>query len=45
MPLLIGAVGKPVSTLPAASYVIIALTFVAGIAATVAQLRYADNTQ
>jgi len=45
LPLLIGAVGKPVSTLPAASYVVVALTFVAGIAATVAQLRYADNTQ
>jgi hypothetical protein len=45
VPLFIGAVGKPVSALPAASYVIVALTFVAGIAATIAQLRYADNTQ
>lgn len=45
VPLLIGAVGKPVSSLPAGSYIVIVLTFVAGIAAAIAQLRWADNTQ
>jgi ABC-type transport system involved in multi-copper enzyme maturation permease subunit len=45
VPLLIGMVGKPVSTLPAGSYVVLAVTFFGGIAAAVAQLRYADNTQ
>ena len=37
--------GRPVASLPAGSYVVLALTFVAGIAATIAQLRYADNAQ
>jgi ABC-2 type transport system permease protein len=45
IPLLIGLVGKPVTTLPVGSLVVVALTFVAGIAATVLQLRYADNAQ
>jgi ABC-2 type transport system permease protein len=45
VPLLIGAVGQPVQTLPPGSFVVVALTFLAGIAATVAQLRYADNAQ
>lgn len=45
IPLLIGAVGQPVHTLPAGSYVVAALTFVVGIGATIAQLRWADNAQ
>ena len=44
VPLLIGMVGQPQS-LPAGSYVVLALTFVAGVGATIAQLRYADNVQ
>lgn len=44
IPLIIGAVDKP-QTLSAGSYVVAALTFVVGIAATIAQLRYADNAQ
>ncbi len=44
VPLMIGMVGSP-QTLPAASYVVLAVTFVAGIAATIAQLRFADNAQ
>lgn len=42
---MIGMVGQPVQTLPASSYVVLALTFAAGVAATIAQLRYADNAQ
>jgi len=45
VPLLIGAVGQPVQTVPPGSFVVVALTFLAGIVATIAQLRYADNTQ
>lgn len=45
VPLLIGMVADPVDTLPVGSYVVVALTFVGGIAATIAQLRYADNAQ
>jgi ABC-2 type transport system permease protein len=45
VPLLIGAVGQRVTTLPPGSYIVVALTFLAGIAATIAQLRYADNAQ
>ena len=45
VPLLIGMVADPVRTLPAGSYVVLAVTFVAGIAATIVQLRYADNAQ
>jgi ABC-2 type transport system permease protein len=45
VPLSIGMVGKPTQTLPTSSYVVVALTFLAGIVATVLQLRYADNTQ
>jgi ABC-2 type transport system permease protein len=45
VPLLIGMVGNPVEALPAGSYVVAALTFLAGIAATMAQMRWADNTQ
>lgn len=45
VPALIGMVGKPVGTLPAGSYVVLAATFAAGIAATIAQVRLADNVQ
>ena len=45
VPLFIGTVGQRVQTLPAGSFVVVALTFLAGVAATVAQLRYADNAQ
>jgi ABC-2 type transport system permease protein len=38
-------IGQAVQTMPASSYVVVALTFLAGIAATILQLRYADNTQ
>ena len=45
IPLLIGAVGQPVAGLPVSSYVVLAATFAAGLAATVAQVRWADNAQ
>ncbi len=45
VPALIGMVGKPVGTLPVGSYVVLAVTFAIGVAATIAQLRLADNTQ
>jgi len=45
VPLLIGAVGKPVSGLPLGSYVVAALTFAVGIAATIGQMRWADTAQ
>jgi ABC-2 type transport system permease protein len=45
VPIMIGMVGDPVQSLPAGSYVVLALTFVAGVAAAVLQLRYADNAQ
>lgn len=45
VPQFIGAIGKPASAIAPASLVVIAVTFVAGIAATIAQLRWADNTQ
>jgi ABC-type transport system involved in multi-copper enzyme maturation permease subunit len=45
VPLLIGMVGAPAQGLPAGSYAVLAITFVAGVAATIAQLRYADNVQ
>jgi len=45
VPLSIGMVGKPLQTLPPGSLVIVGLTFLAGIVATILQLRYADNTQ
>jgi len=44
IPLLIGMVGTP-QTLSAGSYVVLALTFFAGVGATIAQLRWADNAQ
>jgi ABC-2 type transport system permease protein len=45
VPLLIGMVGKPMQTLPTGSFVVLALTFVAGVAATIWQFIYADNNQ
>ena len=45
VPLYIGAIGQPVTTIAPSSVVVIALTFVAGVAATIAQLRWADNAQ
>lgn len=42
IPLLIGTVGKP-QTLPVGSYLVVAATFAVGVAATIAQLRWADN--
>ena len=45
VPAFIGVVGQPVANLPVHSVVIAALTFVIGIAATMAQTRWGDNTQ
>lgn len=45
IPLLVGMVGNPVESLPPGSYVVVMVTFVAGVAATIAQLRWADNAQ
>lgn len=45
VPSLIGMIGNPVKALPAGSYVVLAVTFAAGVAATMGQLRWADNTQ
>jgi ABC-2 type transport system permease protein len=45
VPLLIGMVADPVDSLPTGSYVVLAGMFVAGIAATILQLRFADNAQ
>ena len=44
VPLMIGMVGTP-QALPSGSYIVLVMTFVAGIAATIAQLRFADNAQ
>jgi ABC-type transport system involved in multi-copper enzyme maturation permease subunit len=44
VPLMIGMVSSP-QKLPAGSYVVLALTFVVGVAATIAQLRFSDNAQ
>ena len=45
VPLLIGMVGQPVLTLPPGSFVVLAITFTAGIAATILQFIYTDNHQ
>jgi len=45
VPLLVGVVADPVDSLPATSYVVLTATFAAGIAATMLQLRFADNAQ
>ena len=45
VPQFIGAIGKPATSIAPVSFVVVALTFVGGIAATIAQLRWADNAQ
>ncbi len=45
VPLLIGMVSDPVTALPPGSYVVLALTFVVGVAGTIAQLRWSDCAQ
>jgi len=45
VPLFIGAIGQPATTIAPGSLIVVALTFLAGIAATIAQLRWADNAQ
>jgi ABC-2 type transport system permease protein len=45
VPLFIGSIGEPSTTIATSSLVVVALTFLAGIAATIAQLRWADNAQ
>jgi ABC-type transport system involved in multi-copper enzyme maturation permease subunit len=45
VPLFIGAIGQRATAIAPGSLVVVALTFFAGIAATIAQLRWADNTQ
>jgi ABC-2 type transport system permease protein len=45
VPLLVGSVGQPVDVIPAGSYVVVGLTFVAGVVATILHLRWADVTQ
>jgi ABC-type transport system involved in multi-copper enzyme maturation permease subunit len=45
IPLYIGALGERVTTLAPGSLVVVLLTFLAGITATIMQLRYADNAQ
>ena len=45
VPVFVGSVGQRATALAPGSVVVVGLTFLAGIAATVAQLRYADNTQ
>lgn len=45
VPLLIGVVGQPAQTLPPGSFVVLALTFVVSIAATIWRFTYADCNQ
>jgi len=45
VPLLIGMVSDPVRSLPAGSYVVLALAFAVGVGGTIAQMRYSDNAQ
>lgn len=45
VPLFAGVAGPRVETLGPASLVIVLLTFAAGVVATIAQVRYADNSQ
>jgi ABC-type transport system involved in multi-copper enzyme maturation permease subunit len=44
-PTLVGSLGSPSERPAAGSLVVIAIVFVLGVAAAIAQLRYADNTQ
>ena len=43
--LLLGTVGQPTQGLPPGSFVVLGLTFIAGIAATIWQFNYADCNQ
>jgi ABC-2 type transport system permease protein len=45
VPLFAGAAGPPIETLAPGSMVVLALTFLAGVSATILQMRYADDTQ
>lgn len=45
VPILVGSVSTPVDALPIGSLIVLAATFVAGIAATVWKLQTADNNQ
>jgi ABC-2 type transport system permease protein len=45
VPMLVGSLGAPSEAPPTGSLVVVAIVFGLGIAATIAQLRYADNTQ
>ena len=45
IPLWIGSVGQRATALAPGSLVVVALMFLAGVAAVIAQLRYADNAQ
>jgi ABC-type transport system involved in multi-copper enzyme maturation permease subunit len=45
VPLFAGVAGPRVETLAPGSLVVVAVTFLAGVAATIAQLRWADNAQ
>ena len=44
VPLLIGAVGSHTESIASGSIVVVTVTFLVGIGATIVQLRYADNT-
>lgn len=45
VPLFVGAVGVQQASIPTGSIVVVAVTFVGGVAAAIATLRYADNDQ
>ena len=45
VPLFAGTTGPRATSLPPGSYVVVALTFAAGVAATIVQLRWGDETQ
>lgn len=45
VPILVGSVGEPVAGLPVGSYVVVALTFFAGVGAAVAQQKWQDLSQ
>lgn len=45
VPMFVGMVGQRQPSVAAGSYVVVVLAFAAGIAATVAQMRWGDNTQ
>ena len=45
LPMFVGAVGARNAQIAAGSVVVVLLTFLLGVAATIAQLRWSDNTQ